>query len=198
MKYLLPIGALIAILSACSGKNENLHVTYTIVESQSAIEWKGAAPDHFHKGAFSVYGKFDADNNGDIKNGKFFIPVASITNFDLPDSVKPQLLDHLKGPDFFNLLLYPEASFEIEQITAFDNHSGANTHSIRGALTMLGKTNSIQFPAKITVENGSINTQAVFSIDRLKWGMTSYSDPKGGLYILPEVDIALNIKATRW
>jgi polyisoprenoid-binding protein YceI len=196
MKYQLVLYTLIIIASSCSRKNENLRNTFIIDESQSAIEWKGSAPDHFHEGSFSVSGKMHGDTNGNIKDGKFDIPIASIKNFDLPDTIRPQLLDHLKSPDFFNMALYPYASFEIEQVIPYGKSSPDTTHTIRGAFTMLGRTNTISFPAKITFENGSIITKSAFSIDRLKWGMTSFSDPEGKLYILPEVEIKLHIKAT--
>ncbi|MBX2922968.1 MAG: YceI family protein [Chitinophagaceae bacterium] len=197
MKYQFALYALLIIASACSRKNENLLSTYIVDESHSVIGWKGAAPDHFHEGSFSLWGKIHGDSNGNIKDGKFSIPIASIKNFDLPDTIKPQLLDHLKGQDFFNIALYPDAGFEIERVTPYDKFSPDTTHIIQGVFTMLGKTNTISFPAKITFENGSIRTQAGFSIDRLKWGMASFSDPNGELYIFPEVEIKLDIKATK-
>ncbi|MBS1748393.1 MAG: YceI family protein [Bacteroidetes bacterium] len=197
MKYQFVLSALFIIVSSCSRKSENLRSSFVIDESQSSIEWKGSAPDHFHTGAFSVSGQMHGDTNGNISDGKFNIPISSIKNYDLPDTIKPQLLDHLKGQDFFNIALYPNATFEIEQILPYSRPSKDTTHTIRGAFTMLGKTNIISFPAKIIFENGSIRTKATFNIDRLKWSMTSFSDPKGKLYILPEVEMKLDIKATR-
>ena len=185
---------LIAII-ACSKKDNDLLRTYTVDGPQSKIEWKGSAPDHFHVGSFAVSGQIHGDSNGNIQSGKFTIPIASIQNFDLPEEVKPQLLDHLKSPDFFNMALYPDATFEIERITPYDKPSREITHTIQGAFSMLGKTNTITFPAKITMENGIITTKASFNIDRLKWGMTSYNEPEAELYILPEVEIKLDIKA---
>jgi len=197
MIYQFVLTALFIIVSACCRKSENLRSSFVIDESQSSIEWKGSAPDHFHTGAFSVSGQMHGDTNGNISDGKFNIPISSIKNYDLPDTIKPQLLDHLKGQDFFNIALYPNATFEIEQILPYSRPSKDTTHTIRGAFTMLGKTNIISFPAKIIFENGSIRTKATFNIDRLKWSMTSFSDPKGKLYILPEVEMKLDIKATR-
>ena len=54
--------------------------------------------------------------NGKIKEGTFVIPIASIKNFDLPESLKPVLLDHLKSADFFNMVLYPEAGFSLQKM----------------------------------------------------------------------------------
>lgn len=56
----------------------------------STIGWKGYAADHFHLGSFEVTGGFNTTANGQIQNGEFVIPINSIQNFDLPDSIKPQ------------------------------------------------------------------------------------------------------------
>ena len=195
MRYQFLLYTFLVVVSACS--NHNILNTYNIDEPQSKIEWKGFAPDLFHEGSFSVSGELYGDTEGNIQNGKFTIPIASIENFDLPNEVKPQLLSHLKSPDFFNIAMYPNATFEIEEVIPYNKNTQDTTHTIKGAFTMLGKTNTISFPAKITFKNGRIAAKASFSIDRLKWGMTSYNDPSKEMYILPDVEIKLDIKAKR-
>lgn len=197
MKYQFALYAVIIMGSCCTKKNENPPAVYVVDEAGSAIEWKGAAPDHYHVGAFSVSGNMHADANGNITTGKFNIPVASIKNFDLPDTIRPQLLDHLKSPDFFNMALYPNAGFEIEAVGIYHSPSPDTTHIIRGAFTMLGTTRTISFPAKIMFKDDSITAKAGFSIDRLKWGMTGFNDPQKELYIYPEVEIKLDIRAAK-
>lgn len=197
MKYLFVSLALLFSASACSKKDNESAQTYTVDGPGSKVEWKGSAPDHFHIGSFAVSGELRRGTGGEILEGKFRIPIASIENYDLPDDVKPQLLDHLKSPDFFNMALYPDATFEIARVTPYGKPSADTTHTIQGAFTMLGKTNTISFPARITVENGNLTTKASFVIDRLKWGMTSYNDPAQGLYILPEIEIKLDILAKK-
>lgn len=195
MRYQFLLYPFLVAISACS--NRNILNTYSIDEPQSKIEWKGFAPDFFHEGSFSVSGELHGDTDGNIHDGKFTIPIVSIENFDLPEEVKPQLLGHLKSPDFFNIALYPNATFEIEEVISYNKNTQDTTHIIKGAFTMLGKTNTISFPAKITFENGGIAAKASFSIDRLKWGMTSYNDPSKAMYILPDVEIKLDIQAKR-
>lgn len=197
MKHLFVSFFLLVSVCACSKKDNEPSQTYTVDGPGSKVEWKGSAPDHFHVGAFSVSGEIRRSAGGEIVGGKFKIPIASISNYDLPDEVKPQLLDHLKSPDFFNMALYPEAAFEIQQVVPYGKASADTTHTIRGAFTMLGKTNTISFPAKIVAENDNLTTRASFRFDRLKWGMTSYNDPEKGLYILPEIEIQLDIRAKK-
>lgn len=166
--------------------------------SQSSIEWKGSAPDHFHIGSFAVSGELIGDTNGNIQNGSFDIPIASIKNFDLVDSaLNKQLIDHLKSPDFFNVVLYPTANFKIEKVSPAHESSSQSNHIISGVFTMLGKSNTIDIPAKVSVNNDVITTKASFSINRLKWGMNSFNDPEAELYILPDIEIKLDITAKR-
>lgn len=187
----------VVLISSCSKDKSKPH-TYVVDESQSVIEWKGSAPDHFHVGSFAVSGELVGDANGDIQNGSFDIPIASIKNFDLLDSaLNKQLTDHLKSPDFFNIVLYPTASFKIEEVTRTDKSSSQQTHTIRGTFTMLGKSNTIDIPAKVSAKNDIITTSASFSINRFNWGMNSFNDPEEELYILPDVEIKLDITAKR-
>ncbi len=197
MKYQFAVYAALLIASACSRNNGNELPVYTVDGARSTIEWKGSAPDHFHTGSFSVSGEMQGDSNGHIRKGTFNIPIASIQNFDLPNEVKPQLLDHLKSPDFFNMAVHPNARFVIHAVTPAEKPTPAATHIIEGDFTMLGNTRAIRFPAKITSQHNSIVAKASFSIDRLLWGMTSYNDPEKELYIRPEVEIKLNIQATK-
>jgi polyisoprenoid-binding protein YceI len=196
-KYI--IIAAMALAAACSKDDKNLN-RFTVDENASVVKWKGAAPDHFHTGTFDVSGTVKTDGKGNITGGDFIIPITSITNDDLPDTTKPQLLNHLKSEDFFNVALYPNASFKILEVVDYkeqegDAIEGANK-LITGDFTMIGETSRIHFPAKIVIDNTKITTKAVFTINRLDWGMDSYSDPEGDLYILPDVDITLDITVT--
>lgn len=200
MKKMASIALLVATMVSCS-KNKTEASFYEVNRATSVAEWKGAAPDHFHTGSFAVTGSVRCNGAGIIKDGSFVIPIASITNFDLPDPVKQDLLNHLKSPDFFNLALHPNAEFRITKVTPYSKAdttaiAGAN-YLVTGNFSMVGETHSINFPAKITTTKDSLKTEAVFKIDRTRWGMKSFTDPAKGLYILPNVDIHLNIQAGR-
>jgi polyisoprenoid-binding protein YceI len=193
--------ALAALAFTSCVKESNNETKYLVNEASSKVEWKGSAPDHFHLGRFSVKGSVVTKPNGVIKAGDLVIPIASIDNYDLPDEVKPQLLSHLKSADFFNMALHPEATFKILQVTPYSGGdslaiAGAN-YLVSGNFTMLGETRRFSFPARVSIMGDSLKTEADFSIDRTNWGMKSYSDPKGELFILPWVDLHLDIRTAR-
>jgi len=175
---------------------------YVLNEATSVAEWKGAMPDNANTGSFAVKSKDLEVENGKVSRGSFIIPIASIKNFNLPDAVKPQLLEHLKSADFFNAAVHPEASFKITKV---EPYTGSDTTAIAGAnflvtgdFTMIGKTNPVTFPAKIDITGKTLKTEAKFSIDRTKWGMTYATDPKAeGHYIYNDVAIHLKLDGTR-
>lgn len=187
----------IASLAACS-KDKSNKAHLSIDQETSLVEWKGIASDHFHTGAFRVSGEVLTEN-GVITDGTFTIPIASISNYDLPDSLKVQLLGHLQSPDFFHVALHPNAVFKLTNAVALSETDTAAlagyNYRINGNFSMVGQTHPLSFPAKITLGPDSLQALAGFKLNRLTWGMTSYNDPSKPLYILPDVEIKLNIKA---
>lgn len=198
-KSLMALLLAMALLTSC-GPVTIQSSAYTVNEATSVVAWTGSAPDHFHLGSFQVTGVLSATPNGQLDAGNFQIPIASIDDFDLSSPTKEQLLDHLKSPDFFNMLRYPQASFTITQVRPYTGTPpaalpGANT-LITGDFTLLGQTHSITFPGLVNAAADSLRAEAALTINRTKWGMTSYSDSTAtGLYILPDVNLHLTIKA---
>lgn len=200
MKHVL-LTAMVCSLFSCSRNGAGISTAFEVDAAASSIEWKGAAPDHFHIGAFDVTGSLTANRHGHITGGTFRIPIASIRNFDLEDPLKEQLLTHLKSADFFNLLVYPEARFQITEVQPYHQKEptaidGANM-LITGDFTLIGQTHQLRFPAKVTMNGDSIQAEATFNLNRLNWGMNSFSDPEQPLFILPNVAITLHIRTIK-
>lgn len=172
---------------------------FKVDTAESIVGWKGFATDHFHIGSFDVSGDLSVDKNGRVISGNFSIPIASIDNFDLEGEIRTQLLNHLKSPDFFNMLVYPNAEFNFEEIQDYSKQEAGNIENanklIKGHFRMLGVTKEISFPAKISNNGKEIRCEAKFKIDRTQWGMTYDSDPEKPLYIFPYVDIHLDVLA---
>ncbi|ANH83203.1 hypothetical protein A8C56_21465 [Niabella ginsenosidivorans] len=184
----------LSVLTACSNKGTISLTDFNADEDSSAVEWKGSAPTHFHRGAFKVSGNLQTDGKGKITGGDFSIPVASISNFDLTNTAeREQLLNHLKSPDFFNMAVHPEARFHITKAAPYNNPASSANTMITGDFTMIGQTHSIQIPAVIKTEKNKITVEGSFKLNRLQWGMSSFNDPEADLYILPDVDITLKL-----
>ncbi|PSR56870.1 YceI family protein [Adhaeribacter arboris] len=175
---------------------------YTLNTDKSIVEWSGASPKVTHQGSFEVTCEGIEVVDGQVKSGTFVIPIASIKNFDLPKALKPVLLKHLKSEDFFNLALYPEAKFSITEVMPLNSvPEGAVTGAkaqVTGDFTLLGKTNSITFPAKIDLLENNLAVEATFMLDRTQWGMNHAADPElKNRHIYPEVAIHLKVAGNR-
>ncbi|AHM58702.1 hypothetical protein D770_02150 [Flammeovirgaceae bacterium 311] len=175
---------------------------YVIDEEVSGVEWRGSGPADSHNGAFSITGQQIEVVQDKIKEASFIIPIASIRNFDLPDHLKPVLLEHLKSPDFFNMLDYPEASFTFNKMLPLTKPgegavAGANA-MIEGDFTLLGITLPVLFPAKVEVIGEQLTVEAKLKIDRTRWGMNYAADPAlGEHHIYPHVDLHLKLSARK-
>ena len=96
-----------------------------------------------------------------------------------------KLTGHLKSPDFFSVKSNPKAKFVSTKV----EKSGGD-YKITGDLTMIGKTKSITFPAKVTATADGLTVASAFTIDRTQWGMT-YGQGK----INNDVKVSIHVKA---
>jgi polyisoprenoid-binding protein YceI len=149
-----------------------VEATDVALDAGSVVAWRGfkTYTGSEHVGVVSVQdGVFSVADNK-VVGGKIVIDMNSIANTDLEDEGKRGYLEgHLKSADFFDVENHPFATFEIVSV---NEAAGENTNSIVvGNLTMRGTTNSVEFPANVVVENGSVSFDApTFGIDRTKWG----------------------------
>jgi polyisoprenoid-binding protein YceI len=101
-----------------------------------------------------------------------------------------KLTAHLKTPDFFDVVKYPDAKFVTTEIKA-GGKDGAS-HTLVGNLTLHGVTKSIEFPATLTVTEDQAALTSEFYIKRSDFGITN----SPGI-IREEVVIKLDVKAPR-
>lgn len=160
-------------------------VTHRLDTTASKLFWVGTKPTGEHKGTFRFSGGELYTKDSSLTGGYFVINITSIANLDLssqPD-MKKQLEDELRGENFFDAGNYPEARFEITEVSPYrpaPNDEGVllkdATHMIKGNLTIKNTTKNITFPAKVVFTDGKVKGEANFNIDRTQWGMTYRAD----------------------
>ncbi len=198
---------LIALYTCCilillSFRNETSQFNYALDTEKSIIEWTGASPNTAHQGSFEVTSQGIQVIDSMITAGSFTIPIASIENYDLAKVVKPVLIKHLKSEDFFNVKLYPEATFTITSVEPITSAAegaieGANV-LVTGDFSLIGATHPLTFPAKISFEDNAFSAEAIFKLDRTQWGMNYAADPAlENRHIYPEVDIHLKLSGIK-
>lgn len=216
-KSILTLFAVAALsLTACNEKksvdtNEALETTeatatsveYKVDTENSQIEWAGGKiAGGGHTGTIDLEDGLVYAENGKVTLGKFVIDMNTIASTDLTDETrKADLEAHLKGTaegkenDFFNVTEFPVATFELVTVK--------EDSTIVGNLTMKGKTNSIEFPATVTVTDNEITiNSAEFDIDRTKWGVnfnsgSVFGDLAKESIIKDNITVKISVKATR-
>lgn len=114
------------------------------------------------------FGKF----NGAVQatDGKLTKITVVIDTASLETEIE-KLTNHLKSPDFFDVRQNPEAKFVSKSIESAED----GTVKVTGDLTLLKKTKSISFPAKVNVGK-DITLDAKFVINRVDFGMNYGTD----------------------
>jgi polyisoprenoid-binding protein YceI len=175
---------------------------YTIQPEKATISWLGSKPVGTHTGTINVQDGAFYLQGSTIESGKFVIDMSSITVTDLDEnSGKESLESHLKGTvegkegDFFNVIKYPTATFEVTGVTDIDGKT-----IMSGNLTMLDTTQNISFPVLITNQNNMVQVKSeTFTIDRTKWGINygskSIFDNLGDKFIADDMEITIDVTA---
>ncbi len=173
--------------------------TYKIDAAASSIEWTGTkATGASHTGTIALKdGPLDVAGN-EIKGGQFSVKMDTLTDKDLTDAAyKAKLETHLKSEDFFNVAKYPESTFKIKSVTKKSD----TEVSIKGDLTMIGKTQEVEFPATIKMDGNTITGTADVTLDRTKWdlkyGSGKFFQGLGDKMIKDDFNLKLNLVAKK-
>lgn len=145
---------------------------YKVDTTASKVLWKaGKKMGSFHNGDIKIKsGQVETDAKGAIKSADVVVDMKTITDEDLKDAdYNKKLVGHLSSDDFFKVEKYPESTFKLTSITP---KAGAkDEYTVKGDLTIIGKTEAVEFPAKITVDKSTVKGNATITIERLKWGL---------------------------
>jgi polyisoprenoid-binding protein YceI len=153
--------------------------TYKVTEG--VVNWQGrkTVTNTKHYGTLKVASGEILVKEGRIVNGTVKIDMKSLSVTDLQDpKEKTDLEGHLKSADFFEVEKYPEAIFTIED--ALPSRVPGFNRAIAGTLTMKGKTNTVNIPVNLTIDNNSLTANSVtFQIQRTDWGINFGTDVVG-------------------
>lgn len=153
--------------------------SYAIDAANSSMNWSGGKKigQDTHTGTIAISnGAFEVEN-GNIAAGNFTVDMTSLAVTDqTPDDYKVKLAGHLKGDDFFNVELFPTASFTLTKVVP--STDSASTHSISGNLTIRDVTKEITIPATVSMTEDQIFAKSSFAINRadfnVKYGSATH------------------------
>ena len=177
--------------------------TYSVVPEQSDVKWHGTKVTGEHRGEIEVQRGELKVADGQVTGGTIVMDMATISNTDLTDKeYNDKLVGHLKSDDFFGVEKYPTATFELTNLTPIEGAAaGAPNYNVEGNLTIKDKTNKVDFPATISVENGVAKAKADVTVDRSKYdaryGSTSFFDNLGDKAISDEFTVSFDVTARK-
>ena len=111
----------------------------------SSIEWTAGKVGGNHNGTIQLASGSLSFVGKNLKSGSFGIDMNTIAISDLKGNSNQNLLNHLKGDDFFSVAKNPASTFAITKVSP----AGTDRVNITGNLTIKGITNEISFPASV-------------------------------------------------
>ncbi len=143
--------------------------TYQVDVNSSSLEW---SLDVHHGSILLKNGTIKIVDNHPIA-ACVTVKMDSVHDQDITYQLMRKTLQNILRSDvFFNTKKYPEAYFVLDQVKPLPDGS----YLVQGDLTITGVSNCIQFIIHIHKQGNMLKvTSRPFRIDRLRWGITSYS-----------------------
>jgi polyisoprenoid-binding protein YceI len=144
--------------------------TLALDAAQSKLEFVGAKVTGDHRGTFKDYsGSLVLNADGSVSKLDVEVQLGSL-------AVEPaRLQGHLKSPDFFDVDKFPTARFSLNKFT--EQASADATHVVAGELELHGVRKQIEFPARVSFQDGTVAASALFTINRKDFGIVYPGKP---------------------
>ncbi len=167
-----------------------------VLPDKSKITWTGKKVTGEHTGNVKIKEGSVELTDTRISGGSFIIDMSSITCTDLTnEEYNQKLVGHLKSDDFFNTKKFPEAKLVITSATPIQKEE----FTIKGQLTIKGKTLPVEFPANVITDGKILSATAKIEINRtqydIKYGSGSFFDNLGDKAIDDIFHLNVNILA---
>jgi polyisoprenoid-binding protein YceI len=172
--------------------------SYNANIDESTVLWTASkVVGKTHNGTLNLAsGSLDIES-GKLTGGSFELDMTTIANTDVEGEWKAKLEGHLKSEDFFSVEKFKTSSLKFTNVTS----TGDNTYNVTADITIKGKTESISFPATVSVDGAKLKATAKLTIDRSKfdvrYGSSSFFDDLGDKAISDEFTIEVNLVANK-
>jgi polyisoprenoid-binding protein YceI len=172
---------------------------YKVDTTESIVNWHGKKVLGQHNGTVKISEGNVLVENGKVKGGKVKVAISTLESLDLAgdEKTKAMLEGHLKSDDFFNAEKFPDITFKINSVE--ERSSGNTDHVVNGEMTIRDITQTVSFPAKVTIENSKVTADIDADIDRtvygLKYGSGKFFAGLGDNLISDKFNIKIKIVA---
>ena len=124
---LCAVGVTASILSFNQNEISDFEGTNAPDLVKSHVSWKGTKfdqaqnKDKSHNGTVKLKDAKVRLKNNSPEAVSVTVDLANMTNFDLPEEMKGRLITHLQSADFFDINVFPDATFTSTKITKLTN-----------------------------------------------------------------------------
>jgi polyisoprenoid-binding protein YceI len=158
--------------------------------TKSSVTWKGYKVTGSHTGTIALKSGSLSFEDSKLVGGTFVMDMNSIACTDLEGVYKGKLEGHLKSDDFFGVENNPTARLVFTNVTA----SVKGVYTIKGDLTIKGKTNNVLFDLSVNEHNATTALKINRAKYDVKYGSTSFFEGLKDKAIYNEFDLQVNLE----
>jgi polyisoprenoid-binding protein YceI len=136
--------------------------TFKLSGQNTKVAFIGTKPNGKHEGGFKTIKGTITMKENDPTTAVFKVDIDLNSMF----TDNPQLTNHLKSPDFFNVRRNATGKFVSTKVTKKDDG-----FEVSGKLTMNGVTKEVSFPATIEATSQEFKLDSEFDINRNTWNI---------------------------
>ncbi len=184
-----------------AGNGEGEKNTLNVNTEKSKIYWTGKKVTGKHTGTLMLKSGTVTVKNGIPTEATIDIDMNTIVVTDIEDpGTNAKLTGHLNSEDFFSTEKHPVGQFTAVEFTPIAGAEGEEpNYTVKGKLTLKGKTDMVTFPAFISVSGDKMVANGKITFDRTKWdiryGSGSFFDGLGDKMIYDDVDLNFVLSA---
>lgn len=170
----------------------------TYIVSGGELQWVGKDDGQLYGAVLRVSGGELKINQGYLLSGKVDFEMGSFTvNSGMPEAKRKGFETAVKGASFFNAAKYPTGTFTFKEV--LPSQIEAFNAVLEGELTLKGKSELLNIPAKVTADASECSVASVnFGLNTATWALTLPGQKAGKASNNPESDnitLMLNLKA---
>ncbi len=168
--------------------------SYQVEPAPSRLAWQASKVKAAHTGLVAIKSGSIQVAGGVLTGASLVVDMTNLTSDENIES----LVKHLKGPDFFNTDVYPEASLVVKSVQA---GARSGEYFLSGDLTIRDVTAPINFTAQVFSADGRLDIKSDIVIDRTKWnikyGSGQFFKDLGDQMISDQIKLSAAMQAVR-
>ena len=197
-KLILSLSLIVLLFQFGFAKEESFNVDV----KQSKLEWHGKKVTGEHNGLINIKGGLLQFKDNMLVGGEFEIDMKTIVNLDLEsEEWNTKLVNHLKSDDWFSVEKFPTATLNITEVKSYEDEKSDANYWVKGDLTIKGKTNPIEFAAKVEKTEEGVTGSATMVVDRSKfdvrYGSGSFFEGLGDKLIYDDFNMKISLTAAK-